>query len=436
MPDIVIEQALYGSQGPGGYQFLARSPGFRDDWLPEAERLCAGFGDRPAGVACPSALFAKPLGRRHVAVVQVADQGADAAGRPGALGFRLLVLSRADYVALTGDLFAIADHFPPPWQDRNHLPTLTWTDGPLPRRTVEDIRRVLQRPGGDLLPGKPDEPEVRKGGSQVLLGGAQVLVDGGRLVFERQAPDTALLRDLWTLLPTSTRSQAWPASFAFGNALRFDAVVVPQPARDDFPGYRSELEAAEYPESKYEYNLQRAAEEGWQADLDLLFGRRSLRDTFRLAGFIIVSSVLLLVVLNALPPFGGNPAPQKAPDQAVPAKPELPPASDYAPLNAPERQRLQDKLSELGRKLGVDQDKDDTVETLLSKLDRRLEKPGEAKGEGEPLAKQGPAERQLRVLLWKHGVPEYNDRRLNPVELVERLEQKIAGRKPEDKGKP
>ena len=30
---MVIEQALYGGQDAGGYRFLARSPGFGDDWL-------------------------------------------------------------------------------------------------------------------------------------------------------------------------------------------------------------------------------------------------------------------------------------------------------------------------------------------------------------------------------------------------------------------
>src|SRR5436309_4903495 len=97
MPEILLEQALYGGHDSGGYRFLARSPGFLDDWLPAAERLCTGFGNRPADVACPAAVFAQPLGKRHVAVVQVADQGTDDAGRPGALGFRLLVLARADY---------------------------------------------------------------------------------------------------------------------------------------------------------------------------------------------------------------------------------------------------------------------------------------------------------------------------------------------------
>src|SRR5437660_5958251 len=104
----MIEQALYGSQDAGGYRFLARSAGFLDDWLPAAERLCTGFGERPAGVACPACLFALPLDMQHVAVVQVADRGADDAGRPGTLGFYLLILPLAAYTNLGGDPFLIA----------------------------------------------------------------------------------------------------------------------------------------------------------------------------------------------------------------------------------------------------------------------------------------------------------------------------------------
>src|SRR5579871_4508094 len=98
-----IEQALYGSRDAAGYRFLARSPGFRDDWLPEAERLCTDFGERPAGITGSDSLFVQPFASNYVAVVQVADAGSDDAGRPGALLFRLLVLPWTLYADLDGD---------------------------------------------------------------------------------------------------------------------------------------------------------------------------------------------------------------------------------------------------------------------------------------------------------------------------------------------
>src|SRR6185437_14502741 len=206
----MIEQAIYGCQDTGGYRFLARSAGFRDDWLAEAERLCTGFGERPAGVACPECVFARPFGRHHVAIVQAADQGHDDAGRPGALGFYLLILPRSLYVDLGGDPFFIAEQFPVPWGARGELPALTWTAGQPPARDVMTLQKILNVPH-----------------SATLLGSVQVLLDGGRLVFERSGPDAAILRSLWALLPTSERVKRWPASFAFHNGHRFDAVVVP-----------------------------------------------------------------------------------------------------------------------------------------------------------------------------------------------------------------
>src|SRR5262249_11861987 len=159
---------------------------FLDDWLPEAQRLCTGFGERPRGVSCPACVFAQAFGKRHVAVVQVADQGHDDAGRPGALGFYLLVLSRTAYRTLGGDPFALAARYPPPWQLRGELATLVVPDS-LPPRTVGVVQGVLKR----------EE-------SAALLGGAQALVDGGRLVLERPTPATELVHSLWMLLPTST----------------------------------------------------------------------------------------------------------------------------------------------------------------------------------------------------------------------------------------
>src|SRR5206468_7401 len=129
-------------------------------------------------------------------------------------------------------------------------------------------------------------------------GGAQALLDGGRVVFERAQPDAGLIRGLWTLLPASSRAHLWPASFAFGNALGFDAVVVARANGDAFAGYVGEEQAKDYPEGRYELNLQIAAEAGDQAELDHLFARRSRAQTWRLGLFLVAVLGLVLVSLQ------------------------------------------------------------------------------------------------------------------------------------------
>lgn len=294
MAYLEIVQAVFRGPGPGRYSLRARSPGFRDDWLPEAERLCDAFGERSAGVTCPACVFAQPFGRRHVAVVQVADQP------DGGLGFYVLVIDRSIYeLRAQGDLFHVAERCPPPWQANDPLVELSWPDGKsVPPRTVADVQRVLQRDDGPNL-----------------LGGAQALVDGGRVVFERAAPDAALLRDLWALLPTSTRAELSPASFAFGNTLGFHVLAVPPSVRPQIEDYLTEEQAGEYPEGRYELALQTAAEAGDQRELDRLFARRSRKETFRLGVLILAASVLVLLVVSLFKAPTGKPAPAKpAPD--------------------------------------------------------------------------------------------------------------------------
>jgi hypothetical protein len=405
MPHVIIEQALYGSQDAGGYRFLARSAGFQEDWLSAAEQLCTGFGERPGSVACPACVFAQPLGKRHVAIVQVADQGSDDAGRPGALGFRLLVIGRAPYTNLIGDPFAVAERFPPSWQARGELPALSWPGEPLPPRTVAMVQKVLQRADGPAL-----------------LGGTQVLLDGGRLVFERPAPDTALLHDLWTLLPASSRAQLWPASFAFGNALGFDAVVVPRARAEEYADYVREEQAAEYPEGSYELNLQIAAEAGDQKELDALFGRRSHAQMLRLALILLGLMVTVALVSKFLAPSAPRrPTPATAP-AATPPRPRLRSAGDYPSLNEPMRRRLTQDLQAFALRIGAPLPQSVTAENLLEAIDRRLGTPDPQRDPGADLT-TGPPERRLRALLWKHGVAGYDDPGLNPAELVERLDR-------------
>ncbi len=409
MPDIFIEHAVYAGHGAGGYRFLARSPGFLDEWLPEAERLCTGFGERPAGVKCPAAVFARPLGKKHVAVVQAADLGADDAGRPGALGFRLLVLPQDAYAFLGADPFALAERFPPSWEANGELPALACPAEPPARRTVADIQGLFERH-------KLIQP--------TLLGGAQALLDGGRVVFERSEPDPDVIRALWTLLPYKTRAALWPATFAFGNRLGFDALVVPKAQGIDFADYLREEQAGDYPEGRYEHALQVAAESGDQAELDHLFARRSRAEVRRTAYLLIAFVVLLTVVMNWLSP--GTPP---APPPPAAAKMELPPPADFAPLNDEERKGLTPALAQLADKVQVPQPLPATAEDLLQAIDAKLGTPDPARSPG-PLRDQGPPLRQLRVLLWKHDTPGYNDRRLNPKELVDRLQERLAAEPP------
>jgi hypothetical protein len=410
MSESLVEQAIYGSQDAAGYRFLARSPGFRDEWLPEAERLCMGFGERPAGIACPVCLFVQPFGRHHIAIVQVAEQGQDDTGRPGTLGFHLLVLPRTLYLDLGGDPFAIAENLPPPWRARGELPSLPWTAEAPPRRTVNQLAKVL------------DVPE-----SPTLLGAVQVLLDGGRVAFERPQPDAALVRSLWALLPTRSRSELWPATFAFSNAHHFDVLVTPRAAGVEGDHYVPEQQAGDYPEGYYERNLLLAVRTGDQDALDSLLARRSRSQTVRLG----VTLLALLVFVSIGMALVNSPVlPRKAaPSSASAAKPtfELPPVDACPRLSDPERRQLAVNLQELGQRLGVAVPpgaSEETLATDLALLDRHLGTPDPKRDPG-PLRALGPLQRQLRALLWKHAVADYNTRGLNTVELLEKLDQRL-----------
>jgi len=311
MKTIPVEQAVYYKSDGEEPQFRGRSPGFLDTWLLDAAHWVSAFGNRPEGFACPLAVFAQPLGKTHAAVVQVSDTlGNHDAPR---LGFRVLVLPRDAYDDLLGgDPFTLAERLPAAWDGGEALPTLDLPAEPPPPRTVAEVRRILQRTRAPLPEDADLDPEelvVAQAESPALLGGVQVLVDGGKVFFRRQRPDNELLRDLWTLLPTSTRRELWPASFAFCNQLGFDALVMP--FRDDshLDYYTDEDQAADYPAGRYELGLQVAAEAGDQHELDALFGRRSVAETWRLGvKLLILVSVVVLGVNLFKPTLPERPA--------------------------------------------------------------------------------------------------------------------------------
>jgi hypothetical protein len=277
--DLAIAQALVVAEAAGP-RVVARSENFPFAWEEAALTAVVRFGRRPAGVACPAALFAVPVGRSHVAVVQVADllPPPHDPATPPPLGFRFLILARALYEAL-GDPFAIADRFPPNWFATRTLPDLEWPSEPLPRRTVDDVQAVL-----------------KSGESVLLLGGAQALLDGGRLMIVSPTPADELMRGLWLLLPERSRFDLWPATFAFSNELGFHAVALPGAPVPWPAGYLTAEQARDYPEGRYELSLQIAAEAGNQAELDRLLTRRSSRDTLRLALYLVAGAMALAII--------------------------------------------------------------------------------------------------------------------------------------------
>jgi hypothetical protein len=290
--DLTIQQAIFRPAAPLDLRWPARSGGFADEWRPWAEQLADGFGEQPAGFVCPDCLFAYPFGPRHVAVVQVAEDPGAITGAPRRYRFRLLVLCHDLYRAL-GDPFAVADRFPPPWDSRGELPVLEWPPEPLPPRTVPQVQHAL-----------------KEGDSEFLLGATQALLDGGHILLERPAPAGELLRNLWLLLPASTRAELWPTTYAFGTGLAFHVAAAPPGGRGEpDPGavYLTEEQVRDYPPGRYELNLQIAAEAGDRKALDRLFARRSSRETLRLAFFLVIATGVLAVamrIVSAMLPGG------------------------------------------------------------------------------------------------------------------------------------
>ncbi|MFO0968659.1 MAG: hypothetical protein U0793_24135 [Gemmataceae bacterium] len=296
---IPIEQALFQRDDERHGRLVARSPGFRDGWLAEADRVMQGFGARPAGVSCPEALFVQPLDKRTIAVVQVADR---LEKQERVLGFRFLVIERKRYERELSDPFLLSERLPAPWDKPGDLATITWHDLPLPARTVPQVQAVLKRVKAHALK-EGEDPEaadfertVENSESPALLGGVQILVDGGRLLLERRAPDPDFVRGLWTLLPSRSRGRLYPATFAFSGDLGFDVLILPRlNLLEDKEGYATEEMACEYPGSSYELALQTAAESGDQASLDSLLHRRDSRETLRLALILLIGMIVIVV---------------------------------------------------------------------------------------------------------------------------------------------
>jgi hypothetical protein len=251
-------------------------------WRSKLLAICEAFAADPPVLALPAALFVQRLDRNHSVIIR--SKSSNKLGAPPD-HFHALIVDRRSFAALHFDPFVLDGRFPPAWDASSDLPVLEWQGSAVPGRTVPGVQKVLKRSNG---------PE--------LLGGCQALLDGSRLLFVRETASQDLIRDLWTLLPYSNRSELMPATFAWNKNLAFDIAVVPAERADQFIGYMTEEQAGGYPEGRYELSLQTAAEAGDQASLDILWARRSRREMWRLGILLLVVMSIMAAAMRILVP--------------------------------------------------------------------------------------------------------------------------------------
>ncbi len=273
-PDLAIRRILVIRHG-NDPRIVAKSENVDFELEEAAVRMAVKFGPRPAGVALPSAVFAKEINRTRVAVVQVADRPDGTPNPP--LAFHFHIFSR-EFYSFLGDPFAIAERLPAHFDARGAFDELLWSDEPFPPRKVEALRALL-----------------KDGDSQLLLGASQALLDGARVAIV-SAPGDTTIRDLWQFLPDRVRCDLWPASFAFSNELNFHAAALPAPAA----GFLTDEQCKDYPEGRYELAMQVAVETGDQAEVSRLLNRAPSTSVLKFAAGLLVFALLVAAILKFL----------------------------------------------------------------------------------------------------------------------------------------
>ncbi len=207
-----FEQAVYGSFPfwQRGYGVLARSADCRPEWLAALKTACQRYGERPAGAIESDALFAMRMDRGPWMIVGVYPQGCDDQGRPGALAFHSLFVSRLTYAWAGADPFAFADLLRRDW-------SLTDLDAKLPS-IPQTIPRASVRRSRGLAP-SDDERFVPI---------VEALVQGRRVALLSPQPIDTLARSVWRALSWRIRLRASVATWAFDNMNGFDLAALPK----------------------------------------------------------------------------------------------------------------------------------------------------------------------------------------------------------------
>jgi hypothetical protein len=206
---IPFEQAVYGSFAfwNRGYGVLTHSAGCRPQWLAELRSVCQRYGEPPTGAARSDGFFALPLECGPWLIAGAHSLGFDDLGRPGALAFHAVFVSRWAYCLAGGDPFAFEPVIRADWSE-------------------SDQRRVL--PQGQLscrLFGSPRVPAVEGLHVDTIT---TALIQRRRVLVQSSAPIGALAREVWGRLPWRVRVRASVATWAFGTGNEFDLVALPK----------------------------------------------------------------------------------------------------------------------------------------------------------------------------------------------------------------
>jgi hypothetical protein len=201
-----FEQAVYGSFPfwDKGYAVLAQSPGCRPEWLHELRVACQRYGEPPRGTSAAGALFSLRLPSGPWAIVGVSAPGLDDQGRPGALAFHALFLTRREFRKVHYDPFALAGALRRDWgPETRSLTAGVWTTEPARDEPIATADVWTQRV-------------------------VATLVKGRKLAIERTEPIEPLAGAVWSRLPARVRRRASVATLAFSAANPFDLVAFPR----------------------------------------------------------------------------------------------------------------------------------------------------------------------------------------------------------------
>ena len=198
-----FEQAVYGSFPfrDGGYAPLASSPGCRSEWLDPFHAACRSIGEKPrTAVDLAGMMFSLRIGRRGPwMIVGVSSPGSDDRGRPDALAFHGLFVSRKKFRKVGSSPFALSGALRDDWG-----PGTTLSAG-----SVAAISPPTQVAG----------EKARSVATTLRL--------GRKVAIASDAPIADLAREVWSILPLRDRERCSVATWAFANGPVFRLVAAP-----------------------------------------------------------------------------------------------------------------------------------------------------------------------------------------------------------------